>query len=149
MIQRIQSIYLLLASLAGFGQFAVPYLSTPSGDPATVMPALTDQVFNPFDNFGLLGLSILSGLISFIAIFIFKNRGLQGRITGGALLCSALLAILLGISTFQILKAVPAGGSVHYQAGLVLPAVALVLQWLAGRSIKKDDQLVRSMDRLR
>ena len=149
MIQRIQSIYLLLASLAGCGQFALPYLSTPSGNPATVLPALTDQVFNPLDNFGLMGLSILSGLISFAAIFIFKNRGLQGRMTGGALLCSALLAVLLGISTFQILKSVPAGGSVQYQAGLALPVVSLVLQWLAERSIKKDEKLVRSMDRLR
>ncbi len=149
MIQRIQSIYLLLASMAGFGQFGLPYLRTASDNPATTLPALSDQVFNPLDNPGLLGLSILSGLISFVAVFLFKNRSLQGRVTGGALLCSALLAALLSISTYQILSGLPTGGSVQYQAGLALPTVSLLLQWLAGKSIKKDEALVRSADRLR
>ncbi len=149
MIQRIQSVYLLLASMAGFGQFALPYLRTTSDNPASALPALSDQVFNPLDNPGLLGLSILSALISFVAIFLYKNRGMQGRITGGAVLCSALLAALLGVSTYQLMGNLPTGGSVQYQAGLALPAVSLLLQWLAGRSIKKDEALVRSVDRLR
>ncbi len=149
MIQRIQSVYLLLASLAGFGQFGLPYLRTAPDNPATTLPALSDQVFNPFDNPGLLGLSILSALISFVAIFIFKNRSLQGRMTGGAVLCTVLLAVLLGFSTYQILGSLPAGGSVQYQAGLALPAISLLMQWLAGKSIKKDEALVRSVDRLR
>ena len=149
MIQRIQSVYLLLASLAGFGQFGLPYLRTTSDNPASTLPALNDQVFNPFDNPGLLGLSVLSGLISFVAIFIFKNRALQGRMTGGALLCSVLLAVLLSFSTYQILSSMPPGGSVQYQAGLALPTLSLLLQWLAGKSIKKDEALVRSVDRLR
>ena len=149
MIQRIQSVYLLLASFAGFGQFGLPYLRTASDNPASTLPALSDQVFNPFDNPGLLGLSILSALLSLVAIFIFKNRAVQGRITGGAVLCSVLLAVLLGISTYQILSGLPTGGSVQYQAGLALPAVSLLLQWLAGKSIKKDEALVRSVDRLR
>ena len=149
MIQRIQSIYLLLASVAGFSQFGIPYLRTTSDNPASTLPALADQVFNPMDNPGLLGLSVLSGLLSFVAIFIFKNRAVQGRITGGAVLCSALLSVLLSFSTYQLLSGLPAGGSVQYQAGLGLPALSLLLQWLAGKSIRKDEALVRSVDRLR
>ena len=149
MIQRIQSIYLLLASLAGFGQFGLPYLRTDSGDPSTTLPELTDQVYNPFDNIGLLGLSILSGVISLIAIFMYSKRSVQRRVAGGAALCSVLLAILLGLSVYKLLSILPANSHVSYQAGIGLPVVALVLQWLAGRSIKKDDQLVKSMDRLR
>lgn len=149
MIQRIQSVYLLLASLAGFGQFGLPYLRVPSGDPSTVLPALTDQVYNPLDNIGLLGLSVLGAAISLVAIFMFKNRPLQRRIAGGAALCSVLLAILLGLSVYKLLSILPANSHVAYQAGIALPAVALLLQWLAGKSIKKDEKLVQSMDRLR
>ncbi len=149
MIQRIQSVYLLLASFAGFGQFGLPYLRTASGDPSTVLPALTDQVYNPLDNIGLLGLSILSALISLVAIFLYNKRTVQRRVTGGAALCTVLLAILLGLSVYKLLSTLPAGSDVDYQAGIALPGVALVLQWLAGRSIKSDENLVKSMDRLR
>ena len=52
MIQRIQSIFLLLAAGAFGGQFGLPYLQTPENDPARTVPALTDGGFNPLDNPG-------------------------------------------------------------------------------------------------
>lgn len=149
MLQRIQSIFLLLASGATFGQFALPYLVADLNDPSRMVPVLSDGVFNPFDNIGLLGLTILSGLASFAAIWLFKNRGLQSRLTIAALLGSVLLLILAGFTAYRTLNALPPNATVHYQAGLALPVVALVFQWLAGRSIAKDEKLVKSMDRLR
>ncbi len=149
MIQRIQSIFLLLASGAIFGQFALPYLETSPNDPSRTVAVLADGVFNPFDNIGLLGLTILSGLASFLAILLFKNRGLQGRFTIGAILASGLLLALAGFTAYNTLQSLPPGGNAHYQAGLAMPVIALVFQWLAGRSISKDEKLVRSMDRLR
>lgn len=149
MIQRIQTIFLLLASAAGFGQFAVPYLSTDTGNPAATMPALADNVVNPLDNPGLLGLCALSGIASLAAIFLFRNRLLQARLAGGAGVASALLIVLAGFVVYQILQQLPSGGSTHYEAGLALPVVALIFNWLAVRFIKKDESLVRSMDRLR
>ena len=149
MIQRIQSIFLLLASGAVFGQFGLPYLETAPNDPSRTMPVLADGVFNPFDNIGLLGLTVLSGLVSFLAIWLYKNRGLQSRLTIGALLSSGLLLALAGFTAYNTLASLPPGGSAHYQAGLALPVVALVFQWLAGRAIGKDERLVKSMDRLR
>ncbi|MEO6759801.1 MAG: DUF4293 domain-containing protein [Saprospiraceae bacterium] len=149
MIQRIQSIFLLLASGAIFGQFALPYLTTSPNDPARTLPVFTDGVFNPMDNIGLLGLTVLSGLVSFLAILLYKNRGLQSKFTVGALLASGLLLALAGFTAYQTLQSLPPGGAAHYQAGLAMPVVALVFQWLAGRSIGKDERLVKSMDRLR
>jgi hypothetical protein len=149
MIQRIQSIFLFLASAAGLGQFALPYASTDDGGPVAEAPVLADGVFNPFDNIGLLGLLALSALISLIAIFMFRNRILQGRLTGMAALVTVLLILLLGFVLSQTMNSLPSGETLRYQAGLVMPVLALVMQWLAGRYIKKDEALVRSADRLR
>ena len=77
MIQRIQSIYLLLATGAFGGQFVLPYLFTDANNPATTLPAMADGILNPFDNFGLLGLTALVVILSFAAIFLYKNFELQ------------------------------------------------------------------------
>lgn len=149
MIQRIQTIFLLLAAAAGFGQFAAPYLSTEPGNPAATVPALADNVLNPMDNPGLLGLCILGGAVSLAAIFLFKNRLLQARLANGAAVASILLAALAGFVVFQTMQHVPSGGTIAYGAGLALPLIALVFNWLAARYIRKDENLVRSADRLR
>ncbi|MCB0526937.1 MAG: DUF4293 domain-containing protein [Saprospiraceae bacterium] len=149
MIQRIQSVFLLLAAAAGFGQFAIPYLSTTSGDPASSLPALSDQVLNPMDNPGLLGLCALSGIVSLIAIFMFRNRPLQARLGGGAAVASLLLTVLVVFVVFQIRQQMPEGGNAQYGAGLALPVAGMIFDWLAVRFIRKDETLVRSMDRLR
>ncbi len=149
MIQRIQTIFLFLASLAGFGQFAAPYLTTDTGNPAATLPALADNSLNPLDNPGLIGLCALSGIVSLAAIFLFKNRPLQARLAGGAAIASVLLAVLTGFVIYQLFQQMPAGGSTQYGLGLALPVVALLFNWLAIRYIGKDEKLVRSADRLR
>ncbi|MCW5923270.1 MAG: DUF4293 domain-containing protein [Saprospiraceae bacterium] len=149
MIQRIQTIFLLLASAAGFGQFAAPYLSTEPGNSATTLPVLADHVVNPMDNPGLLGLCILSGITSLAAIFLFKNRPLQARLAGGAAIASVLLGALAVFVVFQTKQQLPSDGAVAYGLGLALPAAAMILNWLAARYIRRDEHLVRSADRLR
>ena len=150
MIQRIQSVFLLLAAAAALGQFALPYLTAPmSGTLYMAVPALNDGQLNPIDNIGLLGLTLMTSLLSLIAIFLFRNRSLQGKLTGGAAIVSALLLVLAAFTTKQTLDAVPATEVVHWSAGLSLPVLAVLFQWLAFRKIGKDEKLVRSMDRLR
>jgi Domain of unknown function (DUF4293) len=150
MIQRIQSVYLFLAAAAGFGQFGLPYLRSDGADPAVAaIPVLADTVFTPLDNIGLTGLCALSGVVSLVAIFLFRNRALQARVTAGAVLACVMLTILLSFTLYQTLSAWPQGSGAQYQAGLTLPTLALIFNWLAGRAIKKDEALVKSMDRLR
>lgn len=148
MIQRIQSIYLFLAAALTGGQFALPYAKTAEGAaPPANVPALSDGVVNPADNLGLLGLTALGIIVSLIAIFLYTNRPLQARVTGGGALVTLLAMILVGLTVKQAVDG--AGQSVQLFAGLALPVLVLVFQWLALRGIKKDDKLVRSMDRLR
>jgi len=149
MIQRIQSVFLLLAAGALGGQFMLPYLQANEGDLARSVPALSDGVMNPMDNPGLLGLTGLGTMISLAAIFLFKNRPLQARLALTATGVGIMLAVLLAITTKTTLDQVPADGTAQFAAGLALPVVGIVLNWLAARAIRKDESLVRSMDRLR
>jgi ABC-type sugar transport system permease subunit len=148
MIQRIQSVFLFLASLAGAGQFALPYATTAPGQ-AVAEPALRDGVFNAMDNTGIFGLAVLSAATSLVAIFLYRNRRQQARLTAGAALATLLLVLLLSITLYQLVTRVGTTVPLYYQIGLGLPPVALALQWLAARNIRKDEALVKSMDRLR
>lgn len=149
MIQRIQSVYLLLA--AGFfgSQFALPYLTTGATDPATTQPALADGAFNLFDNIGLLGLTGFGLVLSILAIFLYKNRPLQIKLVAVLTLVGALTLVLAAIATQTLRTHLPEGGSVQFGWAWIGPVAALVLSRLAGGAIRKDEQLVKSMDRLR
>ena len=149
MIQRIQSVFLLLAAGALGSQFAVPYLQTSDGNPARTLPALADGVLNPLDNPGLLGLTVLGAIVSLAAIFLFKNRSLQARLAGIGAGVGVLLLALATFTAKTTLDQAPADGSIQFSLGLALPVAALILNWLAARAIRKDESLVRSMDRLR
>ncbi len=150
MIQRIQSVFLFLAAGSALGQFMLPYLTSATNAALVfAVPALNDGRLNPVDNIGLLALTLMTSVVSLIAIFLFRNRPLQGKLTIGAAAVSLLLLVLAAFTTKQTLDAVPAGETVQYNAGLALPALSLVFQWLAFRNIGKDEKLVRSMDRLR
>lgn len=149
MIQRIQTIWLLLAAGSLAGQFTLPYLQTPAEDPARALSALSDGALTPADNVGLLGLTVLGAVVALLAIFLFKNRALQTRL---ALAASGTGVLLLGLVVFSVnmtLSDVPEGGSAQLALGLALPAAFILFSWLAARSIRKDEALVRSMDRLR
>ncbi|MDX1828970.1 MAG: DUF4293 domain-containing protein [Lutibacter sp.] len=144
MIQRIQTIYLLLAAFLSAGLiFLVNLWITMSGDKFFVMDA-----FNT-NNTVLKSMAVLffaSGLLAFITIFLFKNRKLQfvmGRII--ILINFILLGILVYFS--QNLS-----GEIKISEkgiGLLIPIVTIVVISLANKAIKKDEELVKSVDRLR
>ena len=132
MIQRIQSIYLLLAGLVS----GVLSYFFPTG----------------FDAVGTIDLPVIyeafliSALLSFIIIFLFKNRKLQfvlGRLN------IVLNLILLGVFVYWSLTL--SGESLLSEKGIgkFIPIISIVLLVLANKAIKKDEQLVKSVDRLR
>ncbi len=143
MIQRIQSLFLLLASGASFSPFALPFALGQRQENAAGVFA--DGVFNLYDNIILLVSFSLAGLLGFLAIFLFRNRKLQKTLT----ILTAIL-ILLGIAfvvTFYLRDAGTAAARIA--AGSFIPPVGLIFAFLAQRYIQKDENLVRSMDRLR
>jgi hypothetical protein len=144
MIQRIQSVFLLLAALAAGFQLLFPFLLGQSA-----LAVFADGRFNVFDNPGLLGLSILSGVLGLVSIFLFGNRPVQARVAGLGLLVSILSLVLLGFTLYQIYSQLPSGAPLRMGAGLGLAPLAMLLFLLALRAIWKDEALVKSMNRLR
>ncbi|MCF6182392.1 DUF4293 domain-containing protein [Lutibacter sp.] len=144
MIQRIQSVYLLLATFLSVGLIFLVYLwKNLAGDKFYVLDAFASN------NLLLKSVTILffvSGLLSFIDIFLFKNRKLQfvvGRII--ILINFILLGILVYFS--QNLS-----GEIKISEkgiGLLIPIITIVVISLANKAIKKDEELVKSVDRLR
>ena len=147
MIQRIQSIFLLLAGASAFGLFALPFATTSSTVATSVNFA--DATYNVNDHIGLLVLFAAAGVLSVISIFLFKNRKTQllvGRFSIIAIIIGLVLAIVL---YYNDSASIPDNVQIEDEAGLYLPAVFLVFALLAQRFITKDEKLVRSADRLR
>ena len=76
MIQRIQSVFLLLASISFFLLFALDFLT--SKEP--VAELMGDKVFDIQDNIGLTIITALGGIVAFANIFLFNNRKLQVKL---------------------------------------------------------------------
>lgn len=145
MIQRIQSIYLLLASGSFFGTFALPFAESQVAVPGTV---LADGLFTATDDVGMIVGFVLAGLATLAAIFLYNNRKLQTTVSRAAIL-AALAAIAVGVVAFiqdgQAMGEVDVAGA----AGGLLPFVGAILTFFGLRGIRADEKLVRSADRLR
>ena len=145
MIQRIQSIFLLIAGAGFFSLFKFPFAKSS----ATTAPLFEDQLFNIQDNPVLLGLCVAGGIISIVTIFLFKNRILQKRLALlGAIVAIGLGGFALYTMTSEV-ETIPSTVEVSNQAGLFIPAVSVVMLMLSNIFINKDEKLVRSSDRLR
>ncbi len=146
MIQRIQSIFLLLASGATFGLFGLPFAST--SDVVSKSSIFSDALFNLQDHIALLVIFGLGGLLALVAIFLFKNRKLQLNLSRFALIAN-VIGLVLAIILFMQDKANLGVAEPNDEAGLYMPFIAVVFLGLALRFISKDEKLVKSMDRLR
>lgn len=144
MIQRIQTIYLLLATIISSGLIVVFNLWTNSSEEEVFVLDLfkADSILQKMVPI----LFLLSAIVSFIAIFLFKNRQLQfvvGRIV--ILINLFLLGILIYVS-----QTLPGETSVSLKGiAMFIPVVVILLIFLANKAIKKDENLVKSVDRLR
>jgi len=125
MLQRVQSIYLFLASIATLGIGYCNY-----------------GVSNSIYYFGLLALSA----IILINIFLFNNRKLQ--IMLNRLVCVGLIA-LLGLSFYE--SGILSGEKQFSEKDikLALPVISIVFLLIANKYIKRDEALVKSVDRIR
>lgn len=147
MIQRIQSIYLLLASACSFTLFAFPFASV---DKTVADSALfsNDTVYNLSDNTALLAIYCLAGAIALISIFLFNNRNRQKSVARVAAVFN-LIGIVLAVVLFMQDSVMDSGVAPNDGVGLYTPILGFVLILLAVRAIGKDEAMVRGMDRLR
>ena len=146
MIQRIQSIFLLLSSLAMGVLFGVPFATSEKADAAL----FSDKIYDVYDHPALLVLVGLAAAIAFLNIFLFKKRSIQIRLDYLYITLSVVLLVLVLFLVFGSgsESAQQIGINENYLA-LSMPVVGIVFAVLANRFISKDDKVVKSMDRLR
>ena len=147
MIQRIQSIYLLLAALATGGVFAFPFAS--SATPVAESKLFNDCVFAVKEFIGIAPLFGAGALLAFIAIFLYTNRMMQKVIIVVCLMLVIIASLLMGYTFSSDAWAIAHVSELKDQYGLGLPVFAVVFLLVARRYINKDEKLVQSMDRLR
>jgi hypothetical protein len=141
MIQRLQSVWLLLAAAAAFCSLQFSFYS---GNLIAANQAKSFATLNAQSNLLLLILSAGVGIASLIAIFLYKNRKTQLRIVLTTLLVSI---INLALFFMQTKKFVPGEG--NYNLTAIFAIMVPVFLFFSIRGIRRDEKLVKSLDRLR
>jgi len=136
MIQRIQSIYLLLVALFMIALFIwFPQFSTLDGE--VILQKMDLLVIIPI---------FASVLLAIISIFKYSNRQTQFVLNR---LNSLVIFILLGVFVYVPLSVSGETQVSEKGIGLFFPIISIVFLVLANKAIKKDERLVKSVDRLR
>jgi hypothetical protein len=154
MIQRIQTLYLLIAGilvailyfapLAEFsGKTGELYLFNLTG----VVPEGTTKSAVVQESWPLFILTSLILILEVLTIFQFKNRPLQIKLSN---LSVFLLLGLTAATYFYIWKTNGLiGGGYTMKLYFTFPLISMIFVFLAARAISKDEQLVKSIDRIR
>ncbi len=140
MIQRIQSIYLLAIVVVNALLLTIPFgAHAQSGEDLLIQN----------NHFTLITVAA-STLIAIYTILQFKNRPKQLKLVKmiGALIITFSVAAHMAVHESLFSFSIDALKET-IRLGMIFPMISLVLAFLAHKAIKKDDQLVKSVDRLR
>ena len=131
MIQRIQSIYFLIAAISmSLISFKVTVYT------------LNETLFMAQDDTKMFILTIVGAIFSLLGLFMFKNRKFQMKL----IRLTVLIQIIIGVRIFMLFNKFEV---VLNNSFLFLMAFTLIALIMAYRGVKKDDDLVRSIDRIR
>lgn len=156
MIQRIQTIYLFLATLVLFALYVFPLIHNVNINGTissiNVKGVYQDLIDNRHYSIEFMAIKILTAPIAILPtliIFFFKKRKQQ------IALCYSAILVIIGFSfsIAQTVKSVTIGGLqiefANMGIGMFLSSIAIILIILALKAIQRDEKLVRSADRLR
>ena len=155
MLQRIQSIYLLLAGLSLYALFLFPLVHNiyVGGKPVSVMVTGVYQDVNGqpthTDFFvALTAATVIIGLVPLIIIFLYKNRKQQ------IALCYSAILVIIGYSFWMAQTVKSRVGELtldtrNFGIGLFLSSASIIFIIFAFKAIQRDEKLVKSADRLR
>lgn len=154
MIQRVQSIFIIIAALVMASLIVWPIDTFGSArgmvelrwdgvfdvTPGTEVPVIRRMLSLAF-------VVVVPIILNAVSLFLFKRRPLQMRLAGvaaGFEVCLTAVLVYLSIETARGMEA-----DAHFCVRWLLPLAAAVLDILAYRRISDDEALVRSLDRLR
>lgn len=169
MLQRIQSVLLLLAILINFATLFVPMWQHSAGLDTEIVSGMQISSVDPISDetrqelffqhrepikniahIAFFALVLVSGIFTVYVIFRYDDRKKQIRLAYlsiGMIMVEILSFVLLTQQKPTLIL----GGTANSVAlfGFAFPVAAIVLVWLAISRIKKDEELVRSVDRIR
>ncbi len=137
MIQRIQSLYLFLVFL--ILTVASLFLQTGYDIPLTINTPLIWETM------------LVSGLTALIVIFLYRNRKLQFSVNRILILVQIILLSFFVYQSLMLSGENVSTTEIFSEKGIgrLIPVVVIILLALANKAIRKDEQLVKSADRLR
>lgn len=154
MIQRIQTVYLIVALILLAVMFFQPLVAFENqGETLYILSATGIEdlgktgVLSEVQTYPIAIIIGVMAIINMLSIFTFKKRVLQMRL---CVYNSVFLTGSMGMIYFYSSQiANETGAAMQIQWGSALPLVALIFTILAIRGIRKDEKLIRSMDRIR
>ncbi|SKB87479.1 protein of unknown function [Sphingobacterium nematocida] len=157
MIQRIQSIWLLLAAVVILGLFIFPYLNYTDlvglGKKLLVTgsySAVNNESVKQESYILQTVATLVLGFIPIITIFLYKNRKRQLTLIFVEILLICLFAVWLFVSANNTLSLISQSFGAHnIGVGFFLLPVAIIFLAMAIGGIRKDEKLIKSADRLR
>ena len=155
MIQRIQSVFLLLVFASSLAAFFFPIASF-WGDlyvvklwPLGIEEPIPYDVTWP-DTILLSAVLGVTGLLAFITIFLYKRRMVQLRLIRFDILLNIVYLALIFFYFVPEMESITATSAEYIrEPGIYLAIVSVAFLILALRFIRKDEKLIRSADRLR
>jgi glucan phosphoethanolaminetransferase (alkaline phosphatase superfamily) len=138
MIQRQQTLWLLLAGVAAFFTFQYPFFTGTRLENNMSVVAELDAG----SNFFLLVLTGITIIVALIAIFLFKDRKTQLRVVIAGIVLSFVLLILYFVDAQKFDKG-------HFALSAILAVLVPASFCLAARGIYRDQKLIKSLDKLR
>ncbi|MDH6354938.1 glucan phosphoethanolaminetransferase (alkaline phosphatase superfamily) [Dysgonomonas sp. PH5-45] len=150
MIQRIQSVYLLLVAILMAVAAFLPLAELKSTGVLYEFEAagIFFEGHKVFATWGVITFAVLSALASFANIFLYKKRKVQISVCAITLLFIMLFYVAFGVY-MNVAVAKLNAEFLGFEFGISLPAIAFILNILAWHKIKADEKLVRSLDRIR
>ena len=155
MIQRIQTLYLLAATILMAVTLFAPLMSVGTEEGVTILYSykLVDPqgvvIFSPWH---LAVLVALTALLPFGIIFRYKHRLAQIRFCIVEMVLLVGMMVMAGFYCYRLYSLTSGASEIFsttFHVTLLCPVVALLASWLASRAIFRDELLVRAADRIR
>lgn len=150
MLQRKQSVFLFVSFV-----LSVVCLCLPIGELEPAGMGIGPKVYNlwisgngyhDFSACPLFVLMSLSGLLSIVTVFLYRNRMLQSKLC----VCNIFLSLVWYVVYAVLIKKVATPDlTFHVSFALCLPMVSILLNLMARKGILNDEKLVRAADRIR
>ncbi|MDR7132175.1 glucan phosphoethanolaminetransferase (alkaline phosphatase superfamily) [Algoriphagus sp. 4150] len=158
MIQRLQSVFLLLVAAAMGFTLGLDLWVQEAADSGEVWSlnalfleqrSATGEVLQTSSNWYIAAMAAFVGLLAIISIFQYRNRGRQMMINMMNSLVMVGLVAIVFLITNSMNTELAAADNGEYQIGFWAILIAMVCNMLANRFIRKDEALIKSVDRIR